>query len=105
MSPAYDFVETSPYIAGGKLALNFGGSNNLGGITGDHVQRFTDTARLSARPVWQIVREAVEWTAAAWKILDQKDLLPLEIRNAIDSQIQTAIANTDGGNVPGSVGT
>ena len=95
LSPAYDFVATFPYIPGDRLALNFGGSQSLNEITVDQVRRFIDTARLPASPVWEIVREVVERTPAAWKTLDQKDLLPSEIRQAIDKQILAVIAKTD----------
>ena len=84
LSPAYDFVATVPYIPGDKLALNFGGSRSLNEITVDQVRRFADRARLPASPVWEIVREMVERTAAAWKTLDQKDILPAKMRKAID---------------------
>ena len=94
LSPAYDFVATFPYIPGDKLALNFGGSQSLNEITVDQVRRFTDTARLPASPVWEIVREMIERTAAAWKTLDQKDLLRSEMRTAIDNQIHAVIAKT-----------
>ncbi|MGB7718397.1 MAG: HipA domain-containing protein [Bryobacteraceae bacterium] len=96
LSPAYDFVATVPYIPGDKLALNFGGSRSLNEITVGHVRRFADRARLPASPVWEIVREMVERTAAAWKALDQKDILPSKMRKAIDKQIHAAIAKTDG---------
>jgi serine/threonine-protein kinase HipA len=97
LSPAYDFVATFPYVPGDKLGLSFGRSHSLSEITVDQVRRFTDTARLPASPVWQIVREIVERTAAAWKTLDQKDLLSSEMRNAIDKQIHIVAANTETG--------
>ena len=87
LSPAYDFVATFFYIPGDKLALNFGGSQSLNEITVDQVRRFADRARLPTSPVWEIVREMVERTAAAWKTLDQKDILPSKMRKAIDRQI------------------
>jgi serine/threonine-protein kinase HipA len=96
LSPAYDFVATIPYIPGDKLALNFGGSQSLNEITVDQVRRFADRARLPASPVWEIVRETVERTAAAWKTLDQKEILPSKMRKAIDKQIHAVIAKTDG---------
>jgi len=95
LSPAYDFVATFPYISGDKLALNFGGSQNMNEITMDQVRRFTDTARLPMDPVWRIVRETVVRTKAAWETLDQKDLLPSELRKAIGKQIHTVAAKTD----------
>jgi serine/threonine-protein kinase HipA len=94
LSPAYDFVATIPYIAGDKLALNFGGSQSLNEITVEQVRRFADRARLPASPVWEIVREMVERTAAAWKTLDQKDILPSGMRKAIDQQIHAVAAKT-----------
>ncbi len=76
LSPAYDFVATVPYITDDKLALSFGGSRALDEITLDRVRRFTDTARLPMKPVWDIVRETLDRTAEGWKALAQKDLLP-----------------------------
>jgi len=96
LSPAYDFVATFPYIPGDKLALSFGGSQSLNEITVDQVRRFTDTARMPMDPVWRIVRETVERTQAAWKTLDHKDLLPSDMRKAIDKQIHAVAVKTDG---------
>ena len=93
LSPAYDFVATLPYIPGDKLVLSFGGSRCLSEITVDQIRRLTDTARIPARPVWSIVREVAERTAAAWKAVGQKDLLPAAMRKAINKQIHSAIAN------------
>ena len=92
LSPAYDFVATFPYIPGDKLALNFGGSQSLNEITVDQVRRFADRARLPASPVWEIVREMVERTAAAWKTLDQKDILSSKMRKAIDRHVHAVRA-------------
>lgn len=95
LSPAYDFVATFPYIHGDKLGLSFGGSQSLKEITVDQVRRFTDVAHLPVSPVWEIVRETQERTAAAWKTLDHKDFLPSEIRKAIDRKIHAVILKTD----------
>jgi serine/threonine-protein kinase HipA len=96
LSPAYDFVATLPYIPGDKLALKFGGSQSLDGITVEQVRRFCDTARLPASPLWEIVRDTVERTAAAWKTLEQKKLLPSAVRKAIEKQIYVVVAKTSG---------
>jgi len=95
LSPAYDFVATLPYIPGDSLALTFGGSRSLDGITLDQVRRFTDTARMPMDPAWRIVRETVERTEAAWTTLDQKDLLSSDMRKTIDKQIQAVVAKTN----------
>jgi serine/threonine-protein kinase HipA len=95
LSPAYDFVATFPYITGDKLALNFGGSQSLNEVTVDQVRHFADTAGLPASPVWEIVREVAERTAASWKTLDQKDVLPSEIRKAVEKHIQAVVERTD----------
>jgi serine/threonine-protein kinase HipA len=94
LSPAYDFVATLPYIPNDSLALTFGGSRSLSGITLDQVRRFADTAGLPMKPVWDIVREMVERTAEAWKTLPHKDLLSPEILKTIDGQIWAAISGT-----------
>jgi serine/threonine-protein kinase HipA len=93
LSPAYDFVATLPYIPGDRLALSFGGSRSLQEITLDQVRRFADTAGLPMKPVWDIVLEMVESTAAAWRTLEMKELLAEDIHNVIDEQIQTVATN------------
>jgi serine/threonine-protein kinase HipA len=87
LSPAYDFVATLPYIPGDGLALTFGGSRSLAGITPDQLRHFADTARLPASPLWPIVTETSEQTMAKWEGLAEKDLLPQDMRAAIDRQI------------------
>jgi serine/threonine-protein kinase HipA len=94
LSPAYDFVATFLYIPGDKLALSFGGSYSLNEITIEQVRRFADKARLPLNPVWRLIGETVERTAEAWKTLDPKEILPSEMRKAINNQIQAAITNT-----------
>ena len=83
------------YIPEDKLGLNFGGGRELDGITADRIRRFADTARLPVNPVWSIVRETIERTAAAWRRLKQKDLLPMVMRQAIGDQILRVVANSD----------
>lgn len=92
LSPAYDFVATLPYLPGDNLALSFGGSSSLGGIALDQVRRFTDTARLPMKPVWEIVCETMERTSDAWKTLPHKDLIPAATLNIVNEQIRKAIA-------------
>jgi serine/threonine-protein kinase HipA len=94
LSPAYDFVATLPYLPDDQLALTFGGSRSLEGITLDQIRRFTDTAGLPMTPILRIVRETVEATATEWKELDQKDLLTTEILKVISRQIEGAAART-----------
>lgn len=93
LSPAYDFVATLPYIPGDKLGLTFGGSRSLSEITTDQVRRLADTARLPASPLWPIVVETAERTVAEWNRLDEKDLLPEDMRAVIGKQI-AAVAHT-----------
>ena len=92
LSPAYDFVATLPYIPGDTLALNFGGSKSLDGITPDQMRSFADTARIPASPLWQIVVETAERTAAAWKTLEHADMLAREMRASIEKQILAVAA-------------
>lgn len=87
LSPAYDFVATLPYIPGDQLGLTFGGSRTLGAITTDQVRRLADTARLPVSPLWPIVVETAERAVAEWSRLDEKDLLPANIRAVIGRQI------------------
>jgi serine/threonine-protein kinase HipA len=88
LSPAYDFVATFPYIPGDKLALNFGGSQSLTGVHVDQVRRFADTGRLPVGPLWGFVKYTIDRTAEAWGALEQKSILPREMKQAIDTQIE-----------------
>ena len=90
LSPAYDFVATLPYIPNDNLALTFGGSRSLSGITADQVRRFADTARLPASPLWRIVTEITDRTVTAWRDLPEKGLLPERLRSPIGNQILAA---------------
>lgn len=94
LSPAYDFVSTLPYIPGDRLALTLGGSKSMEAITLDQVRRFTDKAHMPMEPVWRIVRDMVERTEAAWRDLPAKELLPSEMRKAIDGQIRAVAAKS-----------
>lgn len=92
LSPGYDFVATLPYIPNDTLALSFGGSRSLSEITPDQMRRFADTARIPASPLWKIAVETAERAAAAWKGLEQADLLPKDLRASIDKQILRVVA-------------
>ncbi len=94
LSPAYDFVATFPYISGDKLGLSFGGSRSLDEITIDQVRRFTDTARLPASPVRNIVIETMDRTEAAWRGLEQKDVLPGARKKDIGDHIEKVLMNS-----------
>ncbi len=88
LSPAYDFLATFPYIPGDKLALDFGGSRSLAEISPEQLRRFADKARIPARPAQRLFEEVRERTIEAWRTLDHKDILPADLRSAIDARIQ-----------------
>jgi serine/threonine-protein kinase HipA len=92
LSPSYDFVATLPYLPNDTLALSFGGSRSLSAITPDQMRRFADTARIPASPLWRIAVETAERTVAAWKDLEQRDVLHKELRDSIGKQILTVAA-------------
>jgi serine/threonine-protein kinase HipA len=92
LSPAYDFVATLPYIRDDKLALTFGGSRSLDGITVDQMRRFTDRAGLPTAPVMRIVQETAEATGAAWRKLEHKSVLPADILKVVNRQVVGAAA-------------
>ncbi len=93
LSPGYDFVAMLPYLPNDTLGLSFGGSRSLFEITPDQMRRFADTARIPARPLWRIAVETAECTAAAWKGLQQTDMLARDLRASIEKQI-LAVADT-----------
>lgn len=94
LSPAYDFVATAPYLPGDQLALSFGKSKSLEGITLDQIRRFADTAELPVNPLRTAAKETVERTLSAWEKLEQKDLLPAEMRTSIDGHIRHVARST-----------
>jgi serine/threonine-protein kinase HipA len=94
LSPAYDFVSTLPYIRDDKLALTFGGSRSLEGVTVDQIRHFTDRAGLPMTPVLRIVRETAEATAEAWRKLEHKSVLPADILKVVSRQIEGAATRT-----------
>jgi hypothetical protein len=52
------------------------------------MRRFADTARIPASSLWKIAVETAERAAAAaWKGLEQADLLSKDLRASIDKQI------------------
>ena len=87
LSPAYDFVATLPYIAEDKLALTFRRESQFAEISAEQVRRFAETARLPVSPLWRMITEIVDRTVEAWKGLEEKQLLPDEMRTQIDKQI------------------
>lgn len=94
LSPAYDLIATIPYIRDDGLALSFGNSKSLSEISPDQIRRFADTARIPTSPLTQLVLETVENTVQAWSTLEQKELLPKNLKKIIDQQIQTVATNT-----------
>jgi hypothetical protein len=51
------------------------------------MRRFADTARIPASPLWRIAVETAERTVAAWKTLEQREVVPNELRDSIGKQI------------------
>jgi len=82
---------TLPYIPNDTLALNFGGSRSLSEITPTDAALCRHCA-IPASPLWKIAVETAERTAAAWKGLEQADLLPKDLRASIDKQILAVAA-------------
>jgi serine/threonine-protein kinase HipA len=94
LSPAYDYVATVPYLPDDQLALHFGRDRSLQEIRPEQLRRFADTAGLPVSPMSRLVAETVERTVEAWRALEEKDLLPADLREAIDRQINTVAVKT-----------
>ncbi len=90
LSPAYDLVSTVPYLPKDNLALNFGGEKNIGHIMPDQVRRFAEKAGLPVHQLWTIAQETSAHIVDAWRDYVARDLLPTELREAIDKQIERA---------------
>lgn len=67
--------------------LGFGGSKDISTISQDQIRRFADAARLAVSPLWRLVRETAEQTAAAWKSPSEKEAVPAKLRTAIGAHI------------------
>lgn len=89
LSPAYDLLSTRPYLPKDRLALRFGDSNLLRGITPDRVRRFADDARLPVAPLLRLTREVAERTRDAWENHEARGLLPAWIDAAMERTIRT----------------
>ena len=76
------------------LSATFGESRALEEITWDQIRRFVDKAGLPMSSTLRTVADTVEATVAAWQSLGPKDILPGDIRAAIDAQINRAAART-----------
>jgi serine/threonine-protein kinase HipA len=87
--PAYDFVSTLPYIAGDRLALSFGGSKDIEGITADQIRRFAEMAGLPLQPIIKITKETLEATISAWRTLESKSVLPKDIHAIVHTHIES----------------
>ncbi|MDP6344813.1 MAG: HipA domain-containing protein [Alphaproteobacteria bacterium] len=94
LSPAYDLLATLPYLPSDRLALGFGGGKDISGISQEQIRRLADTAGLAVSPLWRIVEETIERTIEAWRGHDAKEVLPIDIRTAIDGQIRKVASRT-----------
>ena len=104
LSPAYDLLATLPYLPDDRLALTFGGTKDIHGVTREQVRRFADKAGVAVSPLWRIVQETVEHTVEAWRGHDAKAMLPDDIRTAVDRHLDRAAGRTLGGGSPTAVG-
>jgi serine/threonine-protein kinase HipA len=93
LSPAYDLVATVPYLPNDQLALTFGKERALNHITRTQVRRLAEKARLAVSPLWEIVQETTARVVEAWRDHPPKELLPADIRDVIDRQINQVARN------------
>lgn len=96
LSPAYDLLATIPYLPNDRLALTFGGTKDIHGISQDRIRRFADTAGVAVGPLWRVVRDTVDATVEAWRGHEAKAMLPDGIRDALDRHLAGAAERTLG---------
>ena len=94
LSPAYDLLATIPYLPNDRLALTFGGTKDIHGITREQIRRFADKAGLAVGPLWRVVQETVDATVEAWRGHDAKAMLPDDIRTSLDRHLTGAAGRT-----------
>ena len=89
LSPAYDLLCTRVYLPRDRLALRFGDSNRLVGVTADRIRHFAHDARLAVAPLLRLTGEVAERTRDAWRDLEERGSLPGPIDRTIDRTIGT----------------
>lgn len=87
LSPAYDLLCTRVYLPRDRLALRFGDSNRLIGVTADRMRGFAHDARLPVAPLLRLAGEVAERTRDAWRDLEERGALPAPIERTIDRTI------------------
>lgn len=93
LAPAYDYVSTVSYLPKQQLALGFGRSKTMDDITPDQVRCFADAARLSVPFLWETILRTVHETRAAWRDHAARDLLPIDLRKALQAHMEVVAAN------------
>ena len=96
LSPAYDLLATIPYLPNDRLALTFGGTKDIHGISQNRIRRFADTAGAAVGPLWRVVRDTLDATVEAWRGHEAKSMLPDGIRDAVDRHLTDAAERTLG---------
>lgn len=95
LSPAYDFVSTIPYLSHDHLALNFGGSKDLHTLSRTQIRRFANAVNMPFYPLQKLAQETIDLTLETWKNLPSQSLLPLDMKRAIEKQMnQVALSFT-----------
>ena len=94
LSPACDLLATIPYLPNDRLALTFGGTKDIHGITREQIRRCADKAGLAVGPLWRVVQETVDATVEAWRLHDAKAMLPDDIRTSLDRHLTGAAGRT-----------
>lgn len=89
LSPAYDLLCTRVYLPRDRLALRFGDSNRLVGVTLDRMRHFAHDARLPVAPLLRLAGEVAERTRDAWRDLEERGALPAPIDRTIDRAIES----------------
>lgn len=89
LSPAYDLLCTRVYLPRDRLALRFGDSNRLVGVTADRMRSFAHDARLPVAPLLRLAGEVAERTRDAWRDLEERGSLPALIERTVDRTIES----------------
>jgi serine/threonine-protein kinase HipA len=76
LSPAYDLLSTIPYIADGKMALNYSRTKKMAEFSKDELTHLAAKAKLSERLVIDTAAETVQRFKQVWA--HEKANLPLE---------------------------
>lgn len=93
LAPVYDLLSTIPYLPKDGLALSLAGETSFRALTPERWRQFANRSRLPEGAVLTAVTETAAAVRDTWPTLPERDLVPPEVRAAIDAHIDEMTAH------------